>query len=420
MNTKKLAASMIAVAAIVTGCSPATASPSATPSTTASASISAQPTPAPTPAPLTADSFNASFSSMADLTSIATAGSGVVDVILPDVTTSARYAAFDTPSLTHAFTAAGYATSDFNLQNATGTTKTQVAIAQADIAAGAKVLVVDPIDAATGKKIQTLAQAASIPVISYDSAILQGTNTYFVGFNNEDIGKMIGQGFKDCVTSWAISSPKVFTLDGDNTDQAAVDLAKGYNSVVWGQEVAQVASGTSNDAGMTLVGEQIVPGSVNATGGSIFALARSSHPEINATIEPNDGLAGAVIATLKTAGIQPKKVPTVGQEASLTGLEFILQGYQCGSVYKPIYLEAQAAVALATYLRAGQVPPATLVNGATSDPSNASITEPAVFMKPAWVTSATMEATVVTDGAVKASDLCADVGADICAAAGIK
>ena len=39
-------------------------------------------------------------------------------------------------------------------------------------------------------------------------------------------------------------------------------------------------------------------------------------------------------------------------------MENILQGYQCGSVYKPIYLEAQDAVALATILRAGKTPPA--------------------------------------------------------------
>jgi D-xylose transport system substrate-binding protein len=410
---------MIAVAAIATGCSPATASPSARPSPTAVATISL-PTPTPTPAPLTPDSFNASFSAMAVLRPFATTGGGVVDVILPDLTTSARYAALDTPALTHAFTAAGYLSSEFNVQNASGTINTQVAIAQADIAAGARVLVVDPIDAATGKKIQTLAQAAAIPVIGYDHAILQGTSTYFVGFNNEDIGKVIGRGFLSCVKSWAVSSPKVFTLDADPTDQSAIDWAKGYNSVVWGQEVAQVPSGTTNDAGMTLVGEEVVPGSFGATGGTIFDLARSFRPEINATIEANDGLAGGVITELRAAGVPAKHVPTVGQDASLIGAESILEGYQCGSVYKPAYLEAQAAVAVATYLRVGAVPPSTLVDGSTSDPSNASITEPAVFVTPVWVTEANLESTVIADGAVKLADLCDEVGAFICAADGIK
>ena len=55
--------------------------------------------------------------------------------------------------------------------------------------------------------------------------------------------------------------------------------------------------------------------------------------------------------------------PITGQDATLTGLQNIISGYQCGTVYKPIYLEAQAAVALAMYLRAGVTPPTTLVNG---------------------------------------------------------
>ena len=40
-------------------------------------------------------------------------------------------------------------------------------------------------------------------------------------------------------------------------------------------------------------------------------------------------------------------------------------------MYKPIYLEAQAAVALAMYLRAGVTPPAALVNGSVEDVDSA-------------------------------------------------
>ena len=98
----------------------------------------------------------------------------------------------------------------------------------------------------------------------------------------------------------------------------------------------------------------------------------------------------------------------------------MLQGWQCGSVYKPVYLEAQAAVALATYLRAKQTPPAALLNGSTTDPTNSATTEPAVLLTPIWVDATNMEATVIADEFVKASDICAAVGADVCTAAGIK
>jgi D-xylose transport system substrate-binding protein len=99
-------------------------------------------------------------------------------------------------------------------------------------------------------------------------------------------------------------------------------------------------------------------------------------------------------------------------------MENVLEGWQCGSVYKPIYLEAQAAVALATYLRAGQVPPTTLVNSTTKDPKSAT-TEPAVLLTPYWVNAKNMETTVIKDNFISVTDLCNAVTAAVCTAAGI-
>jgi len=357
---------------------------------------------------------------MAQLTSVTSAGSGLVGVILPDTTTSARYTSYDLPYLTQAFMAAGYKASDFKIDNAAGTTTTELAIAQADITAGAKVLLVDPIDSTTGNAIQAAADAAGVTMISYDRATFQGTNTYYVSFDNVQVGELIGGGFNTCLTDWHVASPKVFTVDGgQDTDPNAIDFAKGYNDAVWGQKVAQVTAGATNAAGATLVGEQIAPGWNNDKGGQVFTQAYTAHPEINATIEANDGLAGAVITALKAAGVPAKTVPTVGQDATLQGMEYTLQGWQCGSVYKPIYLEAQAAVALATYLRAGQTAPAALVNGTTTNPADATQTQPAVLLTPYWVNGANMQATVIKDKFVDEATLCSDVGASVCTAAGI-
>jgi len=411
-----LLAVVAAVAVVITACSGGSPSPSASSAASTAASASA----APSVSPLTVDSFDASFSAMAQLKPVFTAGSGLVGVILPDTTTSARYTSYDLPYLTQAFTAAGYAATDFKIDNAAGTTTTQLAIAQADIQAGAKVLLVDPIDSQTGKQIQTAASAAGVTMISYDRATFQGSNTYYVSFDNVQVGKLIGTGFMQCVTDWGVTSPKVYTIDGgQDTDPNAIDFAKGYNNAIWGQAVAQVAAGATNSAGMTLVGEQLAPGWSNTAGGTIFQQAYTAHPEINATVEANDGLAGAVIAALKAAGVPAKKIPTVGQDATLDGMAFVLQGWQCGSVYKPIYLEAQAAVALATYLRAGQTPPSGLVNGTTTDPSNSAVTEPAVLLTPYWVNEKNMQDTVIKDKFVDVTKLCAAVGAAVCTAAGI-
>ena len=377
-------------------------------------------TPATVPADLSVSVFDANFTYMPKLKSLTAAGSGLVGVILPDTTSSTRYVDFDQPYLTRAFTDAGYTSSQFKIDNAQGNDQSEIALAQADITAGAKVLVMDPLNSTVGTQIQTLAAQKGVKLISYDRATFSGTNTYYVSFDNVQVGKLIGQGFTKCVSDWKVSSPKVFTLDGGtDSDPNAVSFAQGYNQVVWGNNTVPQKAGTTNN-GMTLVGDQPAPGWDNSKGQTIFQQAYTAHPEINATIEANDGLGNAVIQVLKNKGVTANKVPTTGQDATLQGMANVLTGFQCGSVYKAVYLEAQDAVALATVLRAGATPPSALVNGTTSPPSGVSGNQqPASLLTPIWVDKTNMAATVIKDQFVKASALCGQVGAAVCQANGI-
>jgi len=372
------------------------------------------------PSDLSVSSFNVSFSAMAELKSLHGAGSGLVGVLMPDTTSSTRWVNSDLPYLTKAFQAAGYSSSEFKIDNAQGNDATELALAQADITQGAKVLVMAPLDSTVGTQIQALAQSKGVKLISYDRATFTGTNTYYVSFDNVQVGKLIGQGFKDCLTAWNVANAKVFTLNGgEDTDPNAIDFAKGYNSVVWGDEVPQETVGKSAN-GATLVGDQVAPGWDNSKGQTIFQQQYTAHPEINATIEANDGLANAVVTVLKQKGVPANKIPTTGQDASLGGIENVLTGYQCGTVYKPIYLEAQDAVALATILRAGLTPPAALVNSTTSPAAGKpGTTQPASLLTPYWVDKTKVASTVVKDGFVDKAALCQAVTAAVCTAAGI-
>jgi D-xylose transport system substrate-binding protein len=376
--------------------------------------------PATIPSSLSVSSFDVSFSAMATLKDLHAAGSGLVGVLMPDTTSSTRWVNSDLPYLTKAFQMAGYSSSDFKIDNAQGNDQTQIAQAQADITQGAKVLVVAQLDEPTAITIQAAAAAKGVKVIAYDRAIFTGTNTYYVSFDNVQVGKLIGQGFKDCLTAWNVSNPKVFTLNGgEDTDPNAIDFAKGYNSVVWGDTVPQETVGKTAN-GATLVGDQVAPGWDNSKGQTIFQQQYTAHPEINATIEANDGLANAVVTVLKQKGVPANKIPTTGQDASLGGIENVLTGYQCGTVYKPIYLEAQDAVALATILRAGLTPPAALVNNTTSPPAGKQgTTQPASLLTPYWVDKTKVASTVVKDGFVDKAALCQAVTAAVCSANGI-
>ena len=342
---------------------------------------------------MSTSSFNNSFSIMPQFRGLTAAGKGMVGVILPDTTSSTRYVDFDAPYLSKAFQLAGYTTSQFKVNNAQGSESTQLADAQADISEGASVLLIDQLSNTVGNEIVSLAAQHGVKVIAYDRAIFTGTNTYYVSFDNLQVGKDIGTGFNSCVAAWGVSKPQVFEASGgEDIDANAVSFAQGYNTEIWNKPSTPLAAGTTNSQGWVLVGEQITPGWVNATGGTIFQQQFTAHPTINATVEANDGLANAVITDLKNRGVGPKKIPTTGQDATLQGMENILTGYQCGSVYKPIYKEAQTAVALATIIRAGQSPSA-LINGQTTPPKNTQGTaQPASLLIPTWVTTTNMNA----------------------------
>src|SRR5262245_13958630 len=204
------------------------------------------------PSDLSVSSFTADFSYMAKLKDLTAADSGLVGVILPDTTSSTRYVDFDLPYLKQAFQAAGYKDSDFKIDNAQGSDQSEVALAQADITAGAKVLVMDPLNSTVGGQIQQLAAQKGVKLISYDRATFVGNQTYYVSFDNVQVGKLIGQGFQKCLTDWKVSNPKVFVLNGgEDTDPNAVSFAQGYNQVLWGNTTTPQKPGTSNN-GVTL------------------------------------------------------------------------------------------------------------------------------------------------------------------------
>ena len=373
------------------------------------------------------DSFSVNIASTMSqfkpLTAAGTKGSSSlqVGVVLPDTTSSTRWVDFDAPYFKQAFLAAGYTSSEFRIDNAQGSDATQLSDATADINLGAKVLIVCPLDGPTGVAIAKLAEQKGVILIAYDRAIFQGTDTYYVSFDGEKVGELIGTGFNTCLTSWGIKNPQVYVLNGgEDTDPNAIAFATGYNKVVFNTPAKTVAAGAKGTAdGATLVAENFAPGWDNTKGGTIFQQAFTANPKINATIEANDGLANAVITDLKAAGVKPNTIPTTGQDATAQGMAWILEGYQCGSVYKPVYKEVQDAVSVATILLAGQKVPPALLNGTATDSADTSITEPASLLSATWVTAANMETTVVADNFDKASAICAIAGASACSKAGI-
>jgi D-xylose transport system substrate-binding protein len=357
---------------------------------------------------ITAASFTNDFSIMTKFKAIAAAGKGKIAAIMPDTVSSTRYVEFDQPDITKALETAGLSSSDFYVQNALNSDATQLTDAQTDITNGATVLLVDPIDSGVGASIEKYAKSHGVDVIDYDRLTLGGSRDYYVSFNNVTVGKMIGQGLVSCVASWKVAKPQVVVMHGAATDNNATLFAQGYDSVLQPYFANKSWTDVVNTA------DTWDP----PTAGTEFQEAYTAHPSINAALIPNDETGAPIITYLKTLHVKAKTFPTTGQDATLTGLQNILSGYQCGTVYKPIYLEAGTAVALALFLRDGKTPPASLVNGSTQD-TTAKVSVPSVLLTPEWVTTANMNATIIKDNFVPATQLCTGTYAAECTAAGI-
>jgi len=393
----------LALAAAAASCGSSSSSSSSTPSSGGGAVPSVDVT-----------KFTADYAVMKTLQSLAAQGKGKIGVLLPDTTTSTRYVQYDAPNLTKAFEAAGLSSSDFKITNAQGSVSTMQQQAEADITDGASVLLIDPIDTGSGAAIEKNAEAKGLKVIDYDRLVLGGpSDRYYVSFNNVKVGQLIGQGEISCINAWGVKDPNILIMDGDPTDNNAKLFAQGYNGVL----DPKFADGTYTKVGEP-TGTWDPP-----TAQTTFEQQYTAHPNINAVVTPNDSNAAAVIAALKNKKIPPKTFPTTGQDAGLEGLQNILAGYQCGTVYKPYFLEAQAAAALALYLRAGQTPPSTLVNSTTKD-STIGADVKSVYTPPTWVTVDNMNDTVVKDGKVTGDvtvkQLCSGGLQSACSAAGIQ
>jgi len=369
-------------------------------------------------ASISVNSFTNSFSAMKALKPVVAEGTGKIAAIMPDTTSSTRYVEFDQPDIKKAALAAGLPASDIIIQNAQKSDTTFLTDVKADITNGAKVILIDPEDPGTGVQAQVYAKAHGAKIVQYDR-LSSGAGAVdsdpYVSFNNVTVGQLIGKGFVSCAKSWLKGTePQFIEMHGAPTDNNATLFTQGYDSVLDPLEKSGKIKRLVNTAG-TWNPTTPKPDALD----EFEAAYQSTGQKANSAVIPNDENGAPIITWLKSQGVKPDTFPMTGQDATLTGLQNIISGYQCGTVYKPIYKEAGAAVALAIYLRAGKKAPAGLENSTVKDPSSHK-SVPSVLETPEWVTGSTMNSTVIKDGFVKASQLCASSYKADCTKYGIK
>jgi D-xylose transport system substrate-binding protein len=320
--------------------------------------------------------------------------------LLPD-SQAARYNSMDFP-LFQAKVKSMCSDCTVDYRNAQGDAAAQLTQARSALAAGANVLVLDPVDGTAASAIAAEAKTRQVPVIAYDRLVLHAPAVaYFVSFDDAAVGTLQADGLLTALKGK--SNPTVVMINGDPTDsvdmlfklaaQAVLDgkvnVAKAYDTPLAGPDTAQTEMADA-----------------------LTALKN----KVDAVYAVDDATAGGAVAALTADGVKPLP-PVTGGGAELAAVQRILAGEQYMTVYKPIRTEAESAAQLAYDLAYGVAVPATMTNGKTVD--NGGTMVPALLVSPIAVTRQTVVSTVLADGFWTKADLCTDQYLAACTAAGV-
>ncbi|MEU7481777.1 substrate-binding domain-containing protein [Lentzea sp. NPDC042327] len=323
----------------------------------------------------------------------------VVGVILPDRTSSTRWEEQDRPLLTQAF---NYADIEPFIENADGNEAKFAQIADEMIRRKVKVLVITPLSSAGGLAVQKKAKDAGITVIDYDRVTLGGLAEYHVGFDSRNVGQLQAEGLLGCLGDRP--GAQIIEVEGAPTDHNATLFAQGHKDRL----EAKYASGA-----LKLVKSAPVDNWDAVLGGQVFErILTENGGKVDGVVAANDGLGGAVIEVLRKKGLAGK-VPVTGQDATLDGLRAVLRGDQCVTVYKPVRDEAEAAARLAIAVARGDLAGADdLATGNLRDPVSRRDVK-AVLLGATLIKRDTVR-TMVTQGVIKAQELCASELQPVC------
>jgi D-xylose transport system substrate-binding protein len=326
-------------------------------------------------------------------------GGGRIALLLPESQT-ARYEAADRPFFEAKFKSLCPGV-EIVYSNANQVASDQQQQAEAAIAQGVKVMVLDPVDGDAAGAIVNDAKAKNIPVISYDRLVKGGASPdYYVSFDNERVGQLQGQALLEKLTADGKKEPKITMINGSPTDNNATLFKNGAHKALDGKVKIVKEDAAAN--WKPEEAQQLMEQFVAAVGPKGFDGAYCA----------NDGTAGGAIAAMKAAGIDPKTKPVTGQDAELAAIQRILAGEQYMTVYKAIRPEAEKTAELACALFKGEKPADGLVNGKTN---NGTTDVPSVLLTPVAVTlDGAGETESVADTVVKDKFYGEDSVAQIC------
>ena len=292
------------------------------------------------------------------------------------------------------------------VQFANDDAKKQIAQIQSMISAGAKLLVIAPVDGSSLNQVLATATRKHIPVLAYDRLIVGTPNVSgYTTFDNVRVGEQQGQllarrlGLPDAKGPFTIE-----LVAGAPTDNNSKIFFKGAMSVLKpyidsGKLV--VRSGQTSFAKASTANWD---GVVAAKRMRLLLNEYYGATRLAAVLSPNDGIATEIIKEFLKAGYgtRAKPMPLIsGQDAELNSVKAIIAGRQAGTVYKDTRELAKVAVQMGNALVTGAKP---ITNDVTSYNNGVKIV-PTYLLPPVSVDKSNYESVLVGGGYYSQADL---------------
>ena len=256
----------------------------------------------------------------------------------------------------------------------------QVSQIKSFIAKSVDVLLVVPHDATALKEAIAAANAAHIPVISYDRLIRESDIAYYLSFDNVKVGEAQATYLAAHLPTGRAAN--IVRLYGSPSDNNAKLFKKGQDNII---------QPLLDSKKINLVYEGWADNWSPEKGAALMTQALEKNLPIDGVLASNDALAGAAYEVLSAAGKDANVIIT-GQDADLGACARIKQGHQTMTIYKPVAKLAELAAKIAVDIAKGNSPQTTTtINNGTKEVA-------AIFETSIAVDKDNLASTVMADG----------------------
>jgi D-xylose transport system substrate-binding protein len=299
---------------------------------------------------------------------------------------------------------------EFIYNNVDADATEQLTAVQTAITNGANVVAVSSVDSKAAAAIADYAKAAGVPVIAYSRPIENSDGvTVSVGFQLADIGRAQAQELIDHLTEQGVTNPQIVMINGGPSDANMPIIKDGamevFQPLVDSGKLNILRSVDTPDWDPTQAQDEMQQ--------ILTALADT---KIDGVYVMNDGMAGGVVAALKTAGVDPLP-PVTGLDCELAAVQRIVAGEQLMCVYLPIKALADASAQMAYDLATKGEVSADMLQGTMN---NGVMDVPAAFIPVVSVDASNIKETLIAEGFWTLEDICTPEFAEACTSVGLE